>query len=58
MTEVPIDSPLRQRPRRIEVDADTQPGAVLLGTPEVPTLRGYTRQVLHLHDGCTLVVFS
>ena len=58
MTEVPVDSPLRQVPRRIEVDADTLPGAALLGTPEVPTLLGYTRRVLHLHDGCTLVVFS
>ena len=58
MSEVPADSPMRQRPRRIGVAADTLPGAALLGTPEVPTLLGYTRRVLHLHDGCTLAVFS
>ena len=40
------------------MEADTLPGAALLGTPEVPTLLGYTRRVLHLHDGCTLAVFS
>ena len=51
MTEVSVDSPMRQMPRRIEADADTLPGAALLGMPEVPTLLGYTRRVLHLHAG-------
>lgn len=32
--------------------------ATLLGTPEVRTLLGYTRRVLHLPDGHTLAVFS
>src|SRR5690349_5930002 len=32
--------------------------AELLGTPEVRTLLGYTRRVLHLPDGHTLAAFT
>src|SRR4051812_5609912 len=34
------------------------PRAEKIATPEVRTLVGYTRRVLHLHDGHTLGVFS
>jgi hypothetical protein len=52
------DSPLRREPRLIHVPADRLVEAELLGTPEVPTLLGYTRRVAHLRDGHTLAVFS
>jgi len=52
------DSPLRQAPRLVDRSADELPRAELLATPEVPTFLGYTRRVLHLHDGHTLGVFS
>src|SRR4051794_6763188 len=49
-------------PVLVEKEART-PGALpavvdLLGTPEVRTLLGYTRRVLHLPDGHTLAVFT
>ena len=52
------DSRLRQPPRLVGVPADRLVAAELVGTPEVPTLLGYTRRVAHLHDGHTLAVFS
>jgi streptogramin lyase len=45
-------------PQVIEVPEEELPRAELLGTPEVRTLLGYTRRVLHLHDGHTLAIFS
>ncbi len=55
---VPADSPLRRAPQVVDVPVDRLPEAELLGTPEVRTLLGYTRRVLHLHDGHTLALFS
>lgn len=45
-------------PRVETVPAERLAQARLLGTPEVRTLLGYTRRVLHLPDGYTLAVFS
>ncbi len=55
---VPPDSLLRQAPRVIDVPADQLPEPELLASPEVRVLLGYTRQLLRLHDGHTLGVFS
>lgn len=51
-------SPLRQAPRVIEIPPQLLPQAELLATPQVRTLVGYTRRVLHLPDGHTLAVCS
>jgi hypothetical protein len=56
--EVPANSPLRRAPTFNSVDLARLPKPTLLATPEVRTLVGYTRRVLHLHDGHTLAVFS
>jgi streptogramin lyase len=50
--------PLRQVPRVAEVPSNLLPQADWLATPEVRTLVGYTRRVLHLPDGHTLAVCS
>ncbi len=52
------ETPLHRAPRLVSVPADRLAQAEMLGTPEVRTLLGYTRRVLHLHDGHTLAVFS
>jgi len=57
-TAISPDSPLRRAPTLAEVDPDSLPGIEIVGTPSVRTLLGYTRNILHLHDGQTLAVFS
>ncbi len=56
--EVPAGSPLRRKPELVNPPAGWLVRARLLATPAVPTLLGYTRQVLHLSDGHTLAFFS
>lgn len=56
--ESPSDSPLGRAPRLVGAPAEKLIRAELMGTPEVPTLLGYTRRVAHLQDGQTLAVFS
>lgn len=56
--EIPRDSPLRHAPVVRSADAAKLPRPTFLDTPQVRTLVGYTRRVLHLHDGHTLAVFS
>lgn len=58
MASVAADSPLRQTPQVVAGATEPLPQAELLATPEVRTLLGYTRRVLHLPDGHTLAVFS
>src|SRR5262249_48218266 len=58
MQNVPQDSPLRRAPPVVPVAPENLVQAEPLGSPEVRTLVGYTRRVLHLHDGHTLAVFS
>lgn len=56
--EVPAGSPLKHAPTIVQANLARLPRPKLLATPEVRTLVGYTRRVLHLHDGYTLAVFS
>ncbi len=52
------DTALRRAPRIVDVNGSTLPQAELLATPDVRTLLGYTRRILHLPDNHTLAVFS
>src|SRR4051794_39613838 len=58
LSSLAIGSSTRAAPRVVEVDPATLPIAEKIATPSVRTLLGYTRRVLHLHDGHTLAVFS
>ncbi len=57
-TTGPVGPPPEGMPRIIQVSPDSLPKARLIGTPEVRTLLGYTRRLLHLQDGHTFAVFS
>lgn len=56
--QIPSNSLLRRAPTVVPTDLTKLPRPTLLATPPVRTLVGYTRRVLHLHDGHTLAVFS
>ncbi len=56
--EAPSNSSLRRAPTIKSVNFAKLPRPTYLATPQVRTLVGYTRRVLHLHDGHTLAVFS
>jgi hypothetical protein len=50
--------PARGVPRVVKVDPQALPQIEKIATPDVRTLVGYTRRVLHLPDGHTLAVLS
>ncbi|MEN6521586.1 MAG: hypothetical protein ABFD46_10625 [Armatimonadota bacterium] len=58
MADGQANNPLKRAPQVQVVDKDKLSQVELLCTPEVRTLLGYTRRILHLQDNHTLAVFS
>jgi len=48
----------RTEPPTVAKATTSLPKAEKIATPSMPTLLGYTRRILHLHDGHTLAVLS